>query len=100
MSFLPPLPLMLIGAFVLGLSWGPFNPFMSSLIQRRVPERDHGLIFGAQTSVFYAAPPIGMVITGVSVEALGTQITYHAIAGLMIITALLALASKALRDPF
>lgn len=100
MAFLPPLPMMLVGAFVLGLSWGPFNPFMNSVIQRRVPEREHGMVFGAQTSLFYAAPPVGMVLTGLAVEAIGIQLTYLALGWLLVVTALATLSTRALREDF
>ena len=76
MSLLPALPLLISAAFVLGLSWGPFNPMMSSLIQERVPADQHGRVFGVQTAVFYAAPPLGMVLAGISVERFGLNETY------------------------
>lgn len=100
MAFLPPLPVMLTAAFVLGLSWGPFNPFMNSIIQRRIPEHEHGMVYGAQISVFYAAPPIGMVFTGLAVESFGVLNTYQILAWLMILTSILALLSKPLREKF
>lgn len=100
MSFLPPLPWMLVGAVVLGLSWGPFNPFMNSVIQRRVPEQEHGMVFGAQSSVFYAAPPIGMVLTGLAVEQFGVGLTYQGLGWLLVIAAIATLLTKSLRSKF
>jgi len=73
MAFLPPLPLLATAAFFLGLSWGPFNPLISTLIQQRVPADQQGRVFGVQTAVFYAAPPLGMVISGLSVENVGVK---------------------------
>ena len=92
--------MMLLGAFVLGLSWGPFNPFMNSVIQRRVPEQEHGMVFGAQTSLFYAAPPVGMVLTGLAVEAIGIQFTYLTLGWLLVVTAMATLSTRALREDF
>jgi MFS family permease len=100
MSFLPSLPLMLLGALLLGLSWGPFSPLMNSLIQQRVEERDHGLVFGAQGSAFYAAPPVGMVLTGLAVEEFGIAQTYLSLGILLVLTAVFTLLTKALRDAF
>jgi MFS family permease len=76
MAFLPPLPILIVAGFFLGLSWGPFNPLISTLIQQRVPADQQGRVFGVQTAVFYAAPPLGMVLAGISVESLGVGTTY------------------------
>lgn len=100
MSFLPPLPILLIAAFALGLSWGPFNPFLNSLTQRRIADQDQPHVFSAQTAVFYAAPPMGMVVAGLGVEAFGIAPAYQALGWLLVITALLALTTKALRSRY
>ena len=83
MAFLPPLPLLATAAFFLGLSWGPFNPLISTLIQQRVPADQQGRVFGVQTAVFYAAPPLGMVISGLSVENVGVKTTYLFLAAIL-----------------
>jgi MFS family permease len=100
MAFLPPLPFLMLSAFALGLSWGPFNPLISTLIQQRVPADQQGRVFGVQTAVFYAAPPLGMVLAGVSVESLGVGTTYLILAAILSSTALLALLTKSLRSEF
>ena len=100
MAFLPPLPILIFSGFLLGLSWGPFNPLISSLVQERVPADKHGRVFGVQTSVFYAAPPLGMVATGVSVESFGVGATYIVLAAVLSSTALLTLLTKSLRSEF
>jgi MFS family permease len=100
MAFLPPLPFLMLSAFALGLSWGPFNPLISTLIQQRVPADQQGRVFGVQTAVFYAAPPLGMVLAGVSVESLGVGTTYLILAAILSSTALLALLTKSLRSNF
>ena len=100
MAFLPPLPILMLAAFCLGLSWGPYNPLISTLVQQRVPAHLHGRVFGVQTSVFYAAPPLGMVLAGVSVENYGVNFTYLVLAGVLSATALLVLLTKSLRSEF
>ena len=100
MALLPPLPLFLLAAFLLGLSWGPFNPLETSLIQQRVPADQQGRVFGVQTAVFYAAPPLGMVLAGLSVESFGVSTTYIVLAVILSITAILALQTKSLRSNF
>jgi MFS family permease len=100
MAFLPPLPILAAAGFFLGLSWGPFNPLISSLIQQRVAADQQGRVFGVQTAVFYAAPPLGMVIAGISVEEYGVGPTYLGLAGILSVTSLLALLTKSLRSHF
>jgi predicted MFS family arabinose efflux permease len=70
------------------------------LIQQRVPADQHGRVFGVQTAVFYAAPPIGMVIAGISVERIGVHTTYLILASIISATALLALLTRSLREEF
>jgi MFS family permease len=100
MALLPPLPLFLLAAFLLGLSWGPFNPLETSLIQQRVPADQQGRVFGVQTAVFYTAPPLGMVLAGLSVESFGVSTTYIVLAAILSLTAILALLTKSLRSEF
>ena len=73
---------------------------ISTLIQKRVPADQHGRVFGVQTAAFYAAPPLGMVFTGLSVEAYGVNSTYLVLAAILSITALLTLLTKSLRSDF
>jgi MFS family permease len=100
MAFLPPLSVLMLSGFLLGLSWGPYNPLISTLVQQRVPAHLHGRVFGVQTAVFYAAPPLGMVLAGLSVESYGINATYAVLAGVLSITSILVLLTKSLRSDF
>ena len=100
MASLPPLPILIGSGFLLGLAWGPFTPLMSTLIQQRVPADQHGRVFGVQTAVFYAAPPLGMVISGLAVERFGVSATYIGLALILSSTAILTLLTKSLRENF
>jgi len=100
MAFLPPLPFLMAAGFFLGLSWGPYNPLVNSLVQQRIPAHLHGRVFGIQTAVFYVAPPLGMVLAGLSVENLGVNSTYAILAGILSITSILVLLTKSLRSKF
>jgi MFS family permease len=97
MAFLPGFALMILFAVILGLSWGPFSPFLNSKIQARFPRNEHPMVFSAQTSVFYAAPPVGMLLVGFGVEAFGLSPTYLSLAVTMLIVSALALVSKPIR---
>lgn len=100
MSFLPPLPVLSLAGFALGFFWGPFNPLITTLIQERVSPDQHGRVFGVQISVFYAAPPLGMILAGLSVERWGVAGTYAVLSAILSITAIGVLATKSLKREF
>jgi MFS family permease len=101
MALLPPVPVLAVAGFMLGLSWGPADPLMSTLVQTRVPPDEQGRVYGVQTSAFYAAPPIAMLIIGASVEEFGLPTAYLALAVLLAAFSFVALASPHVRalDP-
>lgn len=98
MAFLPPLPILLAAGFLLGFFWGPFNPLMTTLVQDRVPADEQGRVFGVQLSVFYAAPPLGMIIVGYTVETWGVATTYLVLAGTLAITSIAVLFARSVRQ--
>lgn len=100
MAVLPPLPVLATAGFFLGLSWGPFNPVITTLIQQRVPADEQGRVFSVQLSAFYAAPPLGMLLTGLAVERWGVADTYLALGLALAVTAVAACLSRALRSDF
>lgn len=97
MALLPALPVMTAFAFLLGLSWGPFDPLMSSLVQQRVKPNEHGRVYGAQLAAFYAAPPMGMLVAGWSVDRFGVSATYLALAVFLIVCSLIVLSAPSVR---
>lgn len=97
MAFLPPLPVFVTAGFLLGLGWGPMNPLLNSLVQTRVPAHVQGRVYGVQTALFYAAPPIGLLLAGVAVERWGVQAVYAVIGAMLVVTSLLIAALPSLR---
>ncbi len=97
LALLPPLPVMVAAGFLLGLSWGPFNPLMNTLVQRRVPADVQGRVYGVQMSLFYASPPIAFLITGWAVEEFGVPATYLALAVILTVTSLVVMFVPSLR---
>ena len=100
MAFLPPLPILMAAGFLLGLAWGPYSPLLNTLVQQRIPAHLHGRVFGVQTAVFYAAPPLGMVLAGLSVENYGVAFSYAILAGVLSLTSIIVLLTKSLRAKF
>ncbi len=98
MALLPPLPMLIAAGFALGLFWGPMAPLINTLVQRRVAPDAQGRVFGLQLSLFYAAPPIGMLLSGLAIESYGLPATYLIAAGLLALTALLVGFARTIHD--
>jgi MFS family permease len=98
MTFFPPIGFFVLAGFLLGLGWGPMNPLMNSVVQQRVAPHIQGRVFGVQTSLFYASGPIGMFVTGVSVDAFGVRPVYIAAVSILIVFQIFIMFLPDLRD--
>ena len=98
MALLPPVPVLAALGFLLGLSWGPFNPLLSTLVQTRIRPDEQGRVYGVQMAAFYAAPPIGMVAAGAAVDAVGVPLTYLALGLLLAACSLTVVFLRSVRD--
>lgn len=98
LAFLPPLWVMVIAGFLLGLAWGPFNPLMSTLVQRRVAPDVQGRVYGVQMALFYAAPPLAFLLAGWMVEQWGVQAAYLVFAAVLVATSVAVLFVRSIRD--
>jgi len=96
-ALLPPLPLMIAAGFAIGLAWGPMQPLMNTVVQRRVEPDAQGRVYGIQTSLFYALPPVFMLATGVIAERTGVLPVLISLWVLMTIVALGVLLVKSIR---
>jgi MFS family permease len=97
-ALLPPLPLMVAAGFAIGLAWGPMQPLMNTVVQRRVEPDAQGRVYGIQTSLFYALPPVFMLMTGVIAERTGVMPVLLGLWVLMVIVAIGVLMVKSLHD--
>jgi MFS family permease len=79
-GFLPPLPVILSFATVVGLVYGPIGPIYNSIMQNRTPEQLRGRVVGVMTSMTYAAGPIGFMLAGPLVDAFGLKVTFLVLA--------------------
>ncbi|MGY4711427.1 MFS transporter [Mycolicibacterium sp. CBM1] len=79
-SFLPPLPVILSSAALVGLVYGPIGPIYNSVMQTRTPQHLRGRVVGVMTSMAYAAGPIGFVLAGPLVDAFGLKVTFLVLA--------------------
>jgi MFS family permease len=79
LSTLPSLPVTLVIAAAWGLAAGPLNPVLGVVAYERVPAHMRGRVFGVGMAGSYAAIPLGALLGGVVVEAVGIQPTLLAI---------------------
>lgn len=97
MALLPPLWILAVFGFILGLSWGPMQPLLNTLVQVRIPANEQGRVFSVQLTAFYVFPPLAMLATGAASEEWGVRAVYPVIAGLLLITGILTLSLKSIR---
>jgi len=98
MALLPPLGIFATFAFLCGLTWGPMQPLLTTIVQLRIDPDAQGRVFGIQTAAFYVAPPAAMFLAGVAAESFGVEPVLLTIAGLLVLTALGVLRVKSLHD--
>ncbi|MBU3751683.1 MAG: MFS transporter, partial [Mycobacterium sp.] len=98
MALLPPIGVFVTFAFLCGLTWGPIQPLLTTLVQVRIEPDAQGRVFGIQTATFYVAPPAAMFLAGVLAEHFAVKPVLLAIAVLLVLTALAVLRVESLRD--
>lgn len=98
MAFLPALPILVFFAFILGISWGPMQPLLNTLVQRRIPAQEQGRVFSVQLTAFYVFPPLAMLATGAAAEEWGVRAVYPVVAACLLVTGVVTLSLKAIRD--
>ena len=96
LAALPPLGAMLCFAVLTGLFWGPVQPILNLAMQVLTPERMRGRVIGVITSTTYAAGPLGLVLAGPAVDAVGVLATSLTLAGLVLAAAFLTLLPRTL----
>jgi predicted MFS family arabinose efflux permease len=84
--FIRQLRLAMLFLGVAGASWAPYTPMETTLLQRLVPPRVRGQVFGARQSLVGAATPLGAVVGGLLLQDLSAP-TVIAISGVACILA-------------
>ena len=70
---LPPFPLMLLGALVLGVAAGPASALLGFFMYDRIPDASRGSAFGTQNSIMLVTAPVAVFATSVAVSVLGDK---------------------------
>ncbi|MFF0818424.1 MFS transporter [Rhodococcus sp. NPDC003318] len=98
MAFLPPLWSMLLLAAAIGLVYGPVGPIANYAMQTRSPEHMRGRVVGVMTSTAYAAGPLGYMLAGPLIDAVGLSTTFFVLAVPVCVIAAVCFLLPALRD--
>lgn len=101
LSTLPPFPLMLLGALVLGIAAGPASALLGFFMYDRIPDASRGSTFGTQNSIMLIAAPVAVFATSVAVSTLGERpaaLILMACWGLITVAALLVKPMRHLDD--
>ncbi len=97
-ALLPSLPILVAAGFAIGLAWGPMQPLMNTVVQRRVDADAQGRVYGIQTALFYALPPLFMLATGVVAERTSIRPVLLGLWVMMLVVGITVLAVKSIRD--
>lgn len=79
LATLPTLPVALLALALVGLAAGPLNPLIFTVTAEIVPVELRGRVFGAVRAGAWAAIPLGILVGGVLVSAVGVAATLLAI---------------------
>ena len=87
----PGLTIVIIAAAVAGLGTGPINPIVAAVLLEQVPTSMRGRVLGVVKAGAWIAVPLGVLLGGYLVEALGLRSTLLVI-GIAYVFALVSLA--------
>ena len=76
MATLPSLEVALTVLLVTGIASGPINPLMNTVMFELVPAALRGRVFGAVRAAAWAAIPLGALVGGIVVDAIGVAATF------------------------
>jgi MFS family permease len=98
LATLPPLPVALVALAVTGLVAGPINPLLFTVLTEIVPTQLRGRVFGAVRGGAWAAIPLGTLVGGVLVGAIGVAPTFLAIGVLLALVVAYGFVNPAFRE--
>jgi MFS family permease len=98
-ALLPPVPVLVVLGFAVGVLAGPINPVAALVIQHRTPDHMRGRVIGSYTSLAVAAGPLGLLAIGQVVDAGGPGAGYLVIGAGCLLAAAFALTGRSHLGP-
>ncbi len=93
----PSFMIALAALFLMGCAAGPINPILMTVRQERVPEAIRARVFGTFTSLAWIAIPLGQLVGGFTVAAIGPRSTLAGIGVCFLIVTISMQLNPALR---
>lgn len=97
-AFFPPLAVLLVAKTISGLASGPLNPVIDTVFMERVPAGMRGRVFGVTHAAAWVAIPLGVLVAGAVIEAIGLRATLLLSGAAYLTITIGARFSTALRD--
>jgi MFS family permease len=91
------LPIVLITAFIAGISVEIFSVVWTTSMQKNIPEASYSRVVSYDALGSYALAPIGIAISGPIAEAIGTSPTLYFAGGITLLSALVPIAFSSVR---
>ena len=98
LATLPSLPVALLALAVAGFAAGPINPLLFTVQTEIVPSELRGRVFGAVRAGAWAAIPLGILLGGVAVAAVGVAATFLAMGVLLAVVVGYGFLNPAFRE--
>lgn len=93
----PPLAILLGVMAVAGFAAGPLNPVIQTVFFERVPDGMRGRVFGVTQALAWMAMPLGVLVAGPLIEAVGLRATFWIVGSAYLCVTLAAFFLPALR---
>ncbi len=97
LALLPPLPVTVASLALLGFFAGPINPLLGAVQYERIPAALRGRVIGAISAGANCAMPLGVLLGGVLLDALGLRPVYTLVASLFLVCTLAMFLNPAFR---
>lgn len=94
----PPLPLLLVHGAIAGIAAGPLNGILGAAEYERIPEEMRGRALGIIRALAWMAIPLGGLVGGWLISAIGLRATFLSLGSLYVATALSSALNPGLRD--
>jgi predicted MFS family arabinose efflux permease len=78
-----PFPVLLLTTLILALGFGPINPILVTVRHERIPLALRGRVFSVFSAFAMTCSPLGAMIAGVAIDALGIDLTLGIIIALI-----------------
>lgn len=97
-AMVPPYPVAIAAALVMGVFAGPLNPILMSIRQERVPIRYRARVFGTLVTLAFIAIPLGQLVGGFAVDWLGVRAVFALVSTIYITVVVSMFFTPVLRE--